>query len=270
MSSSSRSIPINVASRYPRSSRRRNSIEEDMDKDEVPNTTMSASYSEILNVDIPTESNEYEYSNQESHKKISNSNSTDDELQTGETIDSEPNEIIDHRPKSLLCDSSFPYNLEGTISKDGDVTNFVAKDLEHKIRLSSPSTKDSPSHNSTSPSTSGIMTRHFLSSQNLPQIDSNVLNDIEIEAQYLAASADNLIENLGNLLHSISSITSDNVEVHKNAVSKLTDCMDANIKIMYTIMAKTEEITESMKPTEQVAQRIQQIKRFVDMLESNL
>lgn len=37
-----------------------------------------------------------------------------------------------------------------------------------------------------------------------PQIDANALNDIEIEAQYLAANVDGITENLGNLLHSVS------------------------------------------------------------------
>lgn len=37
-----------------------------------------------------------------------------------------------------------------------------------------------------------------------PQIDANALNDIEIEAQYLAANLDGITENLCNLLHSVS------------------------------------------------------------------
>lgn len=100
--------------------------------------------------------------------------------------------------------------------------------------------------------------RQFLqnSQQMMHQIDVNVLSDVEIEAQYLAASVDNLTENLGNVLHSISSITADNVEAYKNSVNKLTDSMDGNIKSMYTIMAKTEEISNAMAPTEQLAVRM--------------
>ncbi|XP_054731808.1 BLOC-1-related complex subunit 6 isoform X1 [Anastrepha obliqua] len=173
------------------------------------------------------------------------------------------------RPNSLHCDSSFPYELEGATSTDGQMRHFVAENLEEKIRSDQLSYA---SHNST-PSvpnkSSNLLTRRFLQTQR-PQIDANVLNDIEIEAQYLAASIDNLMENLCNLLHSISSITADNVEVHKNAVNKLTDSMDANIKCMYTIMAKTEEITKSMKPTEQLGQRIREIKRLVDMLDGTM
>lgn len=39
-----------------------------------------------------------------------------------------------------------------------------------------------------------------------PQIDANALNDIEIEAQYLAANLDGITENLCNLLHSVSPV----------------------------------------------------------------
>lgn len=46
-----------------------------------------------------------------------------------------------------------------------------------------------------------LINRQFLSS--IPQIDPNVLNDIEIEAQYLASNIDNLTENLCNLVHSV-------------------------------------------------------------------
>lgn len=46
-----------------------------------------------------------------------------------------------------------------------------------------------------------LVHKQFLSS--IPQIDPNVLNDIEIEAQYLASNLDNLTENLCNLLHSV-------------------------------------------------------------------
>lgn len=54
----------------------------------------------------------------------------------------------------------------------------------------------------------------------------------------------------------ISSITADNVDTYKNAVNKLTDRMDANIKTMYTVMAKTEELSNRMKSTEALAARM--------------
>lgn len=196
------------------------------------------------------------------------------------------------RPDSLNCDkrkdASFPYNLEGTVRVDGNMTHFVAENLEYKIKLASPVTvtrKDSSnlsgSRQSTpsaatggmtgsGPSGYGLMPKPFMMPPHLQQIDPNVLNEIEREAQALAASVDNLTENLCSVLHSISSITADNVEIYKNAVTKLTDCMDGNIKCMYTIMAKAEEISKAIKPAEALATRIREIKRLVDMFESNV
>lgn len=168
----------------------------------------------------------------------------------------------------ILLFKDLQYELEGA-SESGGMRHFVAHDLEAKLRegVGASSHTDCSSEHTT-PSTSmgpgavggstgsGLLTRRFLQSRNVPEVDGSVLSDIELEAQYLATSVDNLMENLGNLLHSISSITADNVEVHRNAVNKLTDTLDANIKCQYQLLAKTEEITKSMKPTEQLGQRM--------------
>ncbi|XP_058815863.1 BLOC-1-related complex subunit 6 [Topomyia yanbarensis] len=192
------------------------------------------------------------------------------------------------RPDSLNCDKrkdAFPYNLEGTVRVDGNMTHFVAENLEYKIKLASPVTvtrKDSGNPSSSRQSTPsaatgggstsnyGLMPKPFMIPPHLNQIDPNALNEIEREAQALAASVDNLTESLCSVLHSISSITADNVEIYKNSVTKLTDCMDANIKCMYTIMAKAEEISKAIKPAEALSTRIREIKRLVDMFESNI
>uniref|UniRef100_A0A182Q7C1 BLOC-1-related complex subunit 6 C-terminal helix domain-containing protein n=1 Tax=Anopheles farauti TaxID=69004 RepID=A0A182Q7C1_9DIPT len=217
------------------------------------------------------------------------------------------------RPDSLVCDgrkASFPYNLEGTVRVDGNMTHFVAENLEYKIKLASPVTvtrKDSCNLSSSRQSTPSAATGgglcpvpggsgggnlalpgssggayggrgsmayggtfHTINPSAPSSVDPNVLNEIEREAQALAASVDNLSESLCSVLHSISSITADNVEIYKNSVTKLTDCMDGNIKCMYTIMAKAEEISKTIKPAEALAVRIREIKRLVDMLESNL
>lgn len=138
--------------------------------------------------------------------------------------------------------------------------HFVTNDLEYKIKISSP----------VSPSEPLKTFQKHLSSALPPQLDSNVLNDLEIEAQYLAADIDNLTENLTNLLHSISSITADNVEVYTNSVTKLTDSIDANIKAMYSIIAKTEEISKTMNRAEETALRIKEIRKLVDLFEAAL
>ena len=112
--------------------------------------------------------------------------------------------------------------------------HFVANDLEYQIKIASPTSSQHPQNFSAF--------QRNLSTSLPPKMDTQCLADIEIEAQYLAANVDNLTENLTNLLHSISAITADNVEVYKQSVTKLTDTIDGNIKSMYSIIAKTEEI----------------------------
>lgn len=163
--------------------------------------------------------------------------------------------------EKLLRTSLSPWDSFSVIADESNpaMKHFVANDLEYKIKIASPG--------SSQPLNS--LPKQFSSSLP-PQLDSNVLNDLEIEAQYLAANIDNLTENLANLLHSISSITADNVEVYKNSVTKLTDTIDSNIKSMYSIIAKSEEISKSMSKAEQMATRIREIRRLVDMFEATL
>lgn len=138
--------------------------------------------------------------------------------------------------------------------------HYVADDLQYQIKIASPTT--------TGQSFSNLPKQ--LSTSLPPQMDTQCLADIEIEAQYLAANVDNLTENLTNLLHSISAITADNVEVYKHSVTKLTETIDANIKSMYSIIAKSEEISKSMKKAESLSVRIKEVRRLVDMFDATL
>ena len=93
--------------------------------------------------------------------------------------------------------------LEGTVMQEGDMVLFVAEDLENKIKLSSPVTKkgDTPSFSgSRSPTT--CLYRQALTPQ-LPLLDHNVLNELEMEARKIATSVDSLTENLAAILHSV-------------------------------------------------------------------
>lgn len=201
-----------------------------------------------------------------------------EKMDVGEDLMEDDREPLRNRPDSLYD----PYDNDGqcklknfleihrdqlffkllVVADDNNpgMKHFVANDLEYKIKISSPVGTSQPFN---------TLPKQFSSSLP-PQLDSNVLNDLEIEAQYLAANIDNLTENLANLLHSISSITADNVEVYKNAVTKLTDTIDSNIKSMYSIIAKSEEISKSMHKAEQMATRIREIRRLVDLFESAL
>ncbi|XP_028029255.1 BLOC-1-related complex subunit 6 isoform X2 [Bombyx mandarina] len=147
-------------------------------------------------------------------------------------------------------------------------------DLEFKIKLSSPVAKkgETPVFGSSSASRSstpsGKLYRQILAPQ-IGQIDITVLHDLEHEAQKIAQSVDNLIENLSSILHSNSSLTAENMDVYKDAVGKTCDAMDNNIKSMYTILAKGEEVSQAMIPVQAQAARIAEIKRLLQLFENN-
>ncbi|XP_030751311.1 uncharacterized protein LOC115878838 [Sitophilus oryzae] len=184
-------------------------------------------------------------------------------------------DISDHftqSPVTLKCDFKEgkplrPLNLDGTVHVEGNMTCFVAEDLESKIKLSSPITKKNDTLSGSRSCTPSVLYRQLLDPQ-VGQIDLAFINDLECEAHRMATSVDNLIENLSGILHSISSITADNVDVYKSAVSKMSDAMDGNIKSMYTVMAKTEEVTQNMNGVESQAGRIKEIKKLIDLFES--
>ncbi|CAG9564531.1 unnamed protein product [Danaus chrysippus] len=166
-----------------------------------------------------------------------------------------------------------PLDSDGLVSYEGDMTHYVADDLELRIKLSSPITKkgETPIFGSSSASRSstpsGKLYRQILAPQ-IGQIDITVLNDLEYEAQKIAQSVDNLIENLSSILHSNSSLTAENMEVYRDAVGKTCDAMDNNIKSMYTILAKGEEVSQAMVPVQAQAARIAEIKRLLHLFES--
>ncbi|KAG8237073.1 hypothetical protein J437_LFUL005180 [Ladona fulva] len=112
--------------------------------------------------------------------------------------------------ESEASGNSFPkalenLHLEGTVSQEGDMVLFVAEDLETKIKLSSPVSRSEPLAFPASRSSTPSLYRQALTPQ-LPAIDSNVLNDLEVEARKVATSVDTLTENLAGILHSVSSV----------------------------------------------------------------
>lgn len=166
-----------------------------------------------------------------------------------------------HQPMDDLC-------LEGTVTKEGDMVLFVAEDLETKIKLSSPVTKkgDTPPFPGSRISTPCLY-RQALMPQ-LPVIDPNVLNDLEIEVRRVATSVDTLTENLAGILRSVSALTVECLEVYRDAVCKTCDAVDSNIKSMYQLMAKCEELSKLMKPIYKLAEQIKGIKRLLDLFEN--
>ncbi|XP_049807297.1 uncharacterized protein LOC126249660 [Schistocerca nitens] len=159
-------------------------------------------------------------------------------------------------------------HLEGTVTTEGDMVLFVAEDLETKIKLSSPITKkgDTPPFPGSRISTPCLY-RQALMPQ-LPSVDPNVLNDLEQEVRRLATSVDTLTENLAGILHSVSAITVECLETYRDAVCKTCDAVDSNIKLMYQLMAKCEELSKFMTRIYKLSEQLKAIKKLLDLFES--
>lgn len=104
-------------------------------------------------------------------------------------------------------------------------------------------------------------------SQNL---DPTSIEDVERHARYLAACVDSMVENLSGVLQSASGLTVDTLETYRDGVCKTCDEVDNNIKSMYQLMAKVEELNKSMGPAYKVGEQIKELKQVLDVYESLL
>lgn len=98
--------------------------------------------------------------------------------------------------------------------------------------------------------------------------DLKLLSKLELEANRIATSVDGLTENLTGLLHSISALTVDCLGTYGKAVGKTCDAVDYNIKLMYQLMAKCEELSKISESLNELHQYSKDIKHVLEMFES--
>ena len=60
----------------------------------------------------------------------------------------------------------------------------------------------------------------------------------------------------------------DTMETYRDGVCKTCDAVDNNIKTMYQVMAKVEELNKSMGPAYKLSEDVKEIKRVLDLLEA--
>jgi len=95
-----------------------------------------------------------------------------------------------------------------------------------------------------------------------------LLDELERDARRLATSADALIESLTGTMYSISALAVDSMDAYRDGVCKTCDGVDANIKAMYQVMAKTEELNRTVKQVYPLSGQIRELKRLLDLFET--
>lgn len=180
------------------------------------------------------------------------------------------------RPRKLEVQTETPssstmeyLHSAGTVEKDGDMVLFFSEDLETKIKLSSPGSKQESlmGCGDISKNSAPCLYRQALQ-PSVPPLDATVLNSLEADARKVATAVDSLTENLAGLLHSVSALTVDCLETYRDAVCNTCDAVDSNIKSMYQLMAKCEELSKTMRPVYKLAEQIKEIKRLLDLYEN--
>ncbi|KAK1158653.1 BLOC-1-related complex subunit 6 isoform X1 [Acipenser oxyrinchus oxyrinchus] len=166
----------------------------------------------------------------------------------------------ERQPEGRRATISSALELEGTVSHDGDLTHFVANNLQQKIKMSSRQSLDSDSSVRSRGSQRKLV--------DIPPIDPAVLQDLERQTQDVAQSVELMMRSLSGTVQNMTALSVGCIQTYRDSVDSLGESVDMSIKGMYTLMARCEELDRSMHPIHSLAKQIHDIKRTLEMLET--
>ncbi|XP_069793046.1 BLOC-1-related complex subunit 6 isoform X2 [Narcine bancroftii] len=132
--------------------------------------------------------------------------------------------------------------LEGTVSQEGDLTHYVANNLQQKIKMSSR--------------------------RSLDLEYPGVLQDLEREAKEVAEKVDQMMRSLNSMIQNMTALSVGYIQTYRDSVDSLGESVDMSIKGMYTLMARCEELDRSMQPILVLSKQIREVKRTLEMFET--
>lgn len=155
---------------------------------------------------------------------------------------------------------SSPLELEGTVSRHGDLTHFVANNLQLKIRLSGapPTLPPAPVCPCLTPAPTPT----------IPPIDPDVLRDLERLSRELGGRVDRLLRGLGGAVQELTALSVGCIQTYRDAVDSLGEAVDMSIKGMYTLLARCEELERALQPVQGLARQVRDIRRTLEVLEA--
>lgn len=176
-------------------------------------------------------------------------------------LDEEARRITEeHFAKCMLADGTIEQGRKGLI-------NFVTNDLESKI-------KGSPKKSGTKKEPLLLGSEFDTLSNNTSNtsisITSTLITELESEAKRMSNELESLAANIQSRSHEINRLTGQASLVFEQSVSLTADQIETNIKSMYQIMAKCEELSIQMRPITVLQQEIGETKRLLIMLEKSL
>jgi len=100
-------------------------------------------------------------------------------------------------------------------------------------------------------------------------VDPSVLFEIEDQAKNASKSVNKLMKFLAKELQSGTQATENIVSVYDGAIDHVHGEVEQNIKAMYGLIAKCEELDRKMKPVTELARQVRTIRETLDLLENN-
>ncbi|XP_037664916.1 BLOC-1-related complex subunit 6 [Choloepus didactylus] len=150
--------------------------------------------------------------------------------------------------------------LEGTVSRHGDLTHFVANNLQLKIRLSGAPQPPPPAPAQPCPAPAPTPA--------IPPIDPDVLRDLERLSRELGGRVDRLLRGLGGAVQELTALSVGCIQTYRDAVDSLGEAVDMSIKGMYTLLARCEELERALQPVQGLARQVRDIRRTLEVLEA--
>ena len=98
----------------------------------------------------------------------------------------------------------------------------------------------------------------------IPPVDPEVLRDLESKASNIAGNLDHMLSTLANSLKAMSHVSMECLGVYGDCVDHVSLTVDENIKSMYTLIARCEELNASLKPVQSMAEEVKEIKKTLD------
>lgn len=142
--------------------------------------------------------------------------------------------------------------LEGTVLREGRLTQFVANNLERRIRLSGAPRGEPPAGGGGS---------------SIPAIDPGALQDVVTLAGQVAAQVDELLRNVHCGLQALTALSVGCIQTYRDGVESLGEAADLSIRAMYALVARCEELDRAMQPVPALAKRIRDMKGTLERLE---
>ncbi|NXX78359.1 BORC6 protein, partial [Urocolius indicus] len=154
--------------------------------------------------------------------------------------------------------------LEGTVLREGRLTQFVANNLERRIRLSGAprgETAPAPTPTPTPAAAAGS------GGGSIPAIDPGALQDVVALAGQVAAQVDELLRNVHCGLQALTALSVGCIQTYRDGVESLGEAADLSIRAMYALVARCEELDRAMQPVPALAKRIRDMKGTLERLE---